>query len=135
MVDMMVNYVAVIAGTVISMVVGFLWYGPLFGKQWMRMMGMKKEDIKPEEGNKAMLMMVLPALITAYVMAVFVKSLAATDAVSGAMVGFWAWLGFVATVGASSVLFEKKPTNMYLLNQGHYLVVFAILGALFAIWV
>jgi len=34
-----VNYLAVFIATIASFVFGWLWYGPLFGKAWMRMMG------------------------------------------------------------------------------------------------
>ena len=33
-----VNYLAVLAAAIASMVIGFLWYGPLFGKQYMALM-------------------------------------------------------------------------------------------------
>ncbi|MBI3341870.1 DUF1761 domain-containing protein, partial [Candidatus Curtissbacteria bacterium] len=37
--EFQINYMAVVAAAVVNMVLGFLWYGPLFGKPWMKMMG------------------------------------------------------------------------------------------------
>mgnify|MGYP001090013640 CR=1 FL=1 len=34
-----VNWIAVVLGGVFSMILGFLWYGPLFGKLWLRTIG------------------------------------------------------------------------------------------------
>ena len=34
-----VNYLAVLACGVVAMILGFLWYGPLFGKKWSQLMG------------------------------------------------------------------------------------------------
>lgn len=34
-----VNYLAILVAAVLSMVLGFLWYGPLFGKEWTKLMG------------------------------------------------------------------------------------------------
>src|SRR5216117_550063 len=33
------NWVAIIVATVAAMVIGFLWYGPVFGKSWMTLSG------------------------------------------------------------------------------------------------
>jgi len=40
------NYLAIIAAAIASMLIGWLWYGPLFGKQWMKLAGLKKSDMK-----------------------------------------------------------------------------------------
>ncbi|OGE76003.1 MAG: hypothetical protein A3C85_00515 [Candidatus Doudnabacteria bacterium RIFCSPHIGHO2_02_FULL_48_21] len=40
-----INYLAVIAGAVSNMVIGFLWYGTLFGKQWMALSGINPQNI------------------------------------------------------------------------------------------
>ena len=34
-----VNLLAVLAAGIVPMVVGALWYGPLFGKRWLELMG------------------------------------------------------------------------------------------------
>ena len=34
-----INYIAVVVAAVASMAVGFIWYGVLFRKQWMSLMG------------------------------------------------------------------------------------------------
>jgi hypothetical protein len=36
---MHINYLAVLACAIVAMPVGFLWFGPLFGKPWARHMG------------------------------------------------------------------------------------------------
>ena len=37
---MEVNWIAVIAAAVSAFVMGGLWYGPLFGKKWMALVGL-----------------------------------------------------------------------------------------------
>lgn len=34
-----VNVIAIIGAAVVSVIVGSLWYGPVFGKQWIAEMG------------------------------------------------------------------------------------------------
>ena len=42
--DIQVNYVAILACGISAMVIGSIWYGPLFGKTWMQLTGKKMED-------------------------------------------------------------------------------------------
>ena len=107
-----VNWVAVIAAGIASMVVGFVWYGPLFGKMWMKMSG-KKEMEDKSQMPKTYAIMFIASLVTAYVLTVLGGSL---------QTAFWVWLGFQATLLLHSVLFEGKSWNFYFLNAGHQLV-------------
>lgn len=46
-----INVWAVIAATLSTFLVGWLWYGPLFGTSWMRAAGLTEEQLK--RGNMA----------------------------------------------------------------------------------
>lgn len=132
-----VNLVAVVVAAVASMVLGFLWFGPLFGKPWMKRMGFTQKDVDRQK-RKGMattyFMGFIGALVTSYVLAHFVFYTGSVDAVSGAVTGFWIWLGFVATVLLGMVLWEGKPLALYFLNAGYYLVNLAVMGAILAAW-
>ncbi len=39
-----VNYVAVVVAALANMVIGYVWFGPLFGKMYMRLQGMTQEQ-------------------------------------------------------------------------------------------
>ena len=43
---MKTNFLAILAAAVVPMIIGFLWYGPLFKKAWMREANMTEEKIK-----------------------------------------------------------------------------------------
>jgi TRAP-type C4-dicarboxylate transport system permease small subunit len=49
-----VNYLAILVCGLVSMVLGSLWYGPLFGKPWMAMIGIKKPDVMTPAIKKMM---------------------------------------------------------------------------------
>jgi hypothetical protein len=74
------------------------------------------------------------SLVTAFVLDQFVRWTGATTAAAGATIGFWAWLGFVATVTAASVLYERRPTALYLLNNGYQLASLLVMGAILGAW-
>ena len=43
-----INWLSVIVGTFVSMFLGFLWYGPLFGNTWLRLIGKSAEEIEAD---------------------------------------------------------------------------------------
>lgn len=125
------NYIELIVAGVASMVVGFVWYGPLFGKMWMKESGVTqaKIDAGKKEMPKTYGMMFVGSLITAYVLSVFIGLAGAADYMSAATVAFWAWLGFVATVMLGSVLFEGRSWNYFGINAGYNLVNMVVMSA------
>lgn len=132
-----INYLAVLLGAVINMVIGFVWYGPLFGKKWMKLVGFTDADMRraKEKGmGKTYLLGFLSGLVMTWVLAMFVGWLDLQTAAEGARLGLMVWFGFLATTFLSGVLWENKPKHLYLINVGYYLVSLAALGALLAVW-
>ncbi len=126
-----INYIELLAAGVGAMVVGYLWYGPLFGKAWMKESGVTqaKVDAGKKEMPKTYGMMFMGSLVTAYVLSVFMGLAGAFDYMSAATVAFWAWLGFVATVMLGSVLFEGRSWNYLGINAGYNLVNMVVMSA------
>ena len=132
-----INFWAVLVAAIIQMAIGALWYSPvLFAKPWMRALG--KSDADMEEMRKGAgagyAGSMIGALIAAYILAHFVAYAQGFtsdySAWAGVIGGFWAWLGFVATTGLTSVLFEKRAWTLYFINIGYYLASFVAMGAL-----
>lgn len=137
---MEINYIAVVVCAVLSMVLGYVWYGPLFGKKWMEI---TKMDRKTEEERKEM-MKDTPKLYAAqflislgqvYVLAHFIK--AWSDA-SGVETALWLFAGFVLpTVAAASMwTADSKEVRWarFLIQGGYYLVLFAVFGYILGTW-
>jgi hypothetical protein len=136
MAGMMINYWAVLGAAVASFVIGMLWYGPLFGKQWMKLSGittasMKKMKMTPA---RAMTLGFAATLITAYVLSNFVNVLGIMTWASAAQFAFWAWLGLVAPVQLGAYLWEGKPFKLFVLNTAHNLVVLIVMSGIVAVW-
>jgi hypothetical protein len=135
-----INYLAVIVSAVAAMVLGSLWYGPLFGKPWMAMMGITKESIaqgKKQDMAKSYGFMALGSLVMAYVFAhtfVFATNYTQTFGVAGGLTNaVWTWLGFIAPVTMGTVLWEGKPWKLWMLNSGYYLASLAVMGVIFGL--
>lgn len=136
-----INYFAVIAATAASMALGFAWYGPLFGKQWMALTGMTPDKIAAAKGKgmgKMYALAMLGSLVMSYVLAhalVFASAyLNVSGVAAGLQVGFWNWLGFIAPVTLGSVLWEGKSWKLWKLNSGYYLLSLLAMGVILAIW-
>lgn len=135
-----INYLAIIICGVAAMVIGFMWYGPLFGKEWMKLVGMtqkKMADAKDEMGMTYGLSFV-SALIMAYALAHFIWFTApgAVTPLIGIKTAIWAWVGFVATYGLTRHLYsvDKKPWTLYLIDTGYYLATLLVMGIILAVW-
>jgi hypothetical protein len=131
-----INYAAVIAAAFAQMVLGFLWYGPVFGKVWASLVGIDMASMKPKPA--AMAAMVLSALVMSFVLAhalIFASAyLHASGLSAGLSAGFWNWLGFIAPVTLGPVLWEGKPIRLWYINAGYYLVSLLVMGAILALW-
>lgn len=138
MLDISVNFVGVLIAALAQMAVGFLWYGPLFGKMWMRLSGMGADMMKsPEMKAKAQrgyMVSFLGSLVMAYVLAHFVIYFDVVNWSGAWQLSFWLWLGMIATTQLSPVLWNDKPFKLYLLDALHYLVGIYVMIGVLASW-
>jgi hypothetical protein len=134
------NWLAVIVAAISTMVVGFIWYSPiLFAKPWMREMGYDPNDkARVQEMQKsagpAYFGSFLASLVSAFVLALFFHWLEVQSLNTGLMVAFHVWLGFVATVQLTGVLFMKQSYKLFTINTGYQLVCYMVMGAILAVW-
>jgi hypothetical protein len=134
-----INLLMVLIVTVITFLIGWLWYSPLlFGNAWVKAMNLSKSDIKKakEKGmGKTILVGFIAELVMIYVLAFFVAGLGAATFMAGLKIGFMIWLGFIATIMIGGMLWEGKSFELYAINVLHRLVTIIIAGGLLAIWV
>ncbi len=135
-----VNYFAVFGAAILSMVIGYIWYGPLLGKAWIKEIGMTKEKMESAKSSmgKSYGMMFIGSLIMAYVLqhalvfsAAYLKM---TGIPAGIMTGFFNWIGFIAPVTLGSVLWEGKSWKLWIINNGYYIVTLLAMSTLLSIW-
>ena len=134
------NLLAVLVAAISTMVVGFLWYSPiLFAKPWMREMGYDPDDkAKTKEMQKsagpAYLGSFIASLVSAFILALFFHWLHVKSLNLGLLVAFHVWLGFVATVQLSGVLFMKQSLKLFAMNTGYQLACYLSMGAILTVW-
>ncbi len=122
------------------MVVGYVWYGPLFGKKWLEIIGATALD---KEGREKMQKEAMPlygiqfvlSLLQLYILAHFIKGWTEVSGVENAL---WLWLGFVVPTLAGGAMWNNNPNriklSMFLIQAGYQLVMFVIYGYALGVW-
>jgi len=133
-----INWLAVIAASLVGFAIGFVWYGPLFGKPWMASLGITPD--KTQQGNMAKIfgLSFVFQLIMSFCLAMFFygdpTAAAAITAGSGAFYGFLTGIGWVATAMAVNALYEQKSWVYMVINGGFWTVVFTLMGLILGAW-
>jgi hypothetical protein len=132
-----INYLSIFVAAIASFVIGFLWYGLLFGKSWRMLNKISEKQIK-EANERSMAKQLIISLGTSFVMvfilSIFINLNLPVTAMSGVLVGFLIWLGFLSTTMLDSVLWDGKPFKLYLLNVGQKLFSLIVAGAILGAW-
>ena len=130
--DVMINWLAVGAASLVGFVLGFLWYGPLFGKAWMAEVGMTEEDAKKGNMAKIFGLSFVFQFIMAYCLAMFFGN--EVDAQMGAFYGFLTGFAWVALAIGVNALYEQKSFKYIFINGGFWAIVFTLMGLIIGAW-
>ena len=123
-----------------SFVFGFLWFGPIFGEKWAKLMGFP-DDFKPETSEllKSMSLNIFGAFLTSYVITHSIQSwmpsawnLEGTEATHmyGMMAGFFIFLGYILPMLLSQLAWEGKGMPLFLINFFYHLISLQIVAAI-----
>ncbi|MDQ5890370.1 MAG: hypothetical protein QG604_244 [Candidatus Dependentiae bacterium] len=124
-----ISLIALIAGIAAHMIIGMLWYSPLlFGNLWMSLNKIKAGSYKMHAGHIAG--SVITGATTTIVLGHILKGLSVTTCLAALEHSLLLWLGFIATEQFGSVLWEKKPLELYFIKVAHVAVTLAAVGCL-----
>ena len=128
-----INWLAVIVAAVVKFAIGAVWFTALFGKRWRALQGVPEGAVdgrpchrddradhrRPDHGLR-------PGPLLGHY--------GATDLWDGVLIGFMAWLGFVATIMVGQIFYEKKKPELIAIGAGYQLVGIVVMGAILAVW-
>ena len=126
------NWLAIILATVSAFVIGGAWYSPaLFGKQWQRLIGLSDEELKRGSPAKIFGGAFVLTLFAAFNLAMFIGPESPQSTFGFAvMAGFLTGFGWVAMAYGVTYLFERRPTAVWLINAGYWVVALTVMGAI-----
>jgi fatty acid desaturase len=129
-----INYWAVLVAAFSAFFIGWIWYGPLFGKLWMKLNGFSKEDMHKNALPMPVIMGVnyVATALAALAIAMFIGPEANIG--FGVFAGLMIAVFWIATSRLNDVLYERKPMALFWINVGYNVVIYSIMGAILGAW-
>lgn len=137
---MEINYLAILVCGVLAMVLGALWYGPMFGKKWMEIVGVTDMSM---EARKEMQKGAWKLYLTNFVLVVFqvwvlAYYIAGWAEASPLTNSLWIWAGFVMPTIAATAMWNNDSAKIswsrFLIQSGYQLVMFVIFSFVLGYW-
>jgi hypothetical protein len=133
-----INLWSILVASVVAFVISSIWYSPiLFGKEWMTLTGISDDDVQAAKSKGVMKFYVLQFIFTILnfcVLGFAMSAIGTSTGSDGAFLGLLAWVGFVLPIGASNIMWEKKPFKLVLINTISMLLTFVVGGAIIGAW-
>ena len=149
------SIVAILLATVTSIVIGMLWYGPLFGKMWMQLVDKKREELEAKPTDY--LFNIVSALLTSIVLSMLFAYTATSSAfhslaqafsetesasiLSGEwsiwmiaiLVPVFSWIAFSLPVSINRMVWEGGRRKLIALNAAHQFVTLVFMSIVIAL--
>jgi hypothetical protein len=126
------NWLAILVAPLAGFVIGSIWYGPLFGKAWMRASGVTKEHAGSRDIAKTFGGVFVLNLIASASLAMFIGPTGTWQ--YGLIAGLLTGLTFISVALGVTYLFESRPFSLFAINAGYQTVLFAAMGAILGAW-
>ena len=131
-----INHLAVIACVVLSFVLGFIWYDPLFGETWMALVGL---DLAIVEANPpsagAWITNILSSLAPIYVLSWLFTKLDIRSGLRGAGIGLLIAFSFNFLSRMTSDMFAQAPYELVWMTGGFDKFYLTISGVIRGVWI
>ncbi len=130
-----INWLAVLVSVIPSMAIGFIWYSPsVFYKQWLAGIGKSWENRPMSPMPMLFVFTILASLVEAVALALVLKAMGWSAALSGALGGFLLWLGFVAPTNLVNKLYAGHGWKVWMIEAGDHLLYLLVAGGIIGAW-
>lgn len=141
-----INWLAIIVAGLIPSIMGAIFYGPLFEKQWLSSLGKTKEEMIPKNMAVTYGLALLMAMLLSMSMKMTIE-IVHKDVVDGVIAltsfhtfkhgafhGLMMCISFIVPVIVSLSLFQKNSGKNILLNVLFWCLTMAIMGGILDAW-
>ncbi len=142
-----INYLFVAVAAIVPSILGAIYYGPLFEKQWLSSLGKTKEEMVPSNMGLTYGLALVMAFIVAFFLKLNIELTHKEVSEAGEMVfgsfhtfkhgalhGVMTACVLVVPVLVSSSLFQKMSGKNIILNAIFWILCFAIMGGILDQW-
>lgn len=133
-----INLLAVGVSAIVSMVIGSIWYGPLFGKVYMKAVGMEQwSEVEREQMKKKMavtyIVQFVASILTFFVLGWLIGALDERTVAGGLKIALIVWAGFVVPLKLGDAIWGGKMV-LFWLGSGNMLLTVLAAGAVIGAW-
>ena len=123
-----VNWIGVVLAAVVSYLIGWVWFDPLFGAAWLAEMKMTEEQMAAA-GAMPMILGFVNTLVTCVGLGLLVPRLEGT-LMGGLKTGVLAAIFFAGTTSAMNYIYGGDSQKLVMIDFGYMLVMYAVAGAI-----
>lgn len=131
---MRTNYAAIVVSAVVYWLLGALWYGFLFGKQYVDLERLTDEQLKSASPVLPYIITFFLNLLIAFVLAQICIWRNANTAAKGASLGILLWIGFIGPTTYTTYMYELRPKSLFAINEFYSLVGLFLMGLIIGAW-
>lgn len=130
--EIVINWWAILICGVVAMILGSIWYGPMFGKLWMKIIGAPEmdEQKKKEMQKKAMPLYLVQFILVLFQVWVLAYYIAGWEEAPGVVNALWIWAGFVMPTVAAGAMWTNVPRKLawaqFFIQAGYQLLCFVV---------
>lgn len=133
--ELKMNYLAVLVSVIWMFVLGFLWYGPLFGEPWMGMVGLDMSTIEANPpGASLWVSNVIGSALPIIMLAWLFTRMQVTSAITGMVLGALMGLIFFLSPTIVNGMFAQQPYELAWITGGFQTVGWAGSGMILGAW-
>ena len=130
-----INHAAVWVGVVVLFVLGFTWYGPLFGEQWMEFVGLTMADAENMDGALGIwISNVVSSVASMYLLAWLFSKIGINTGFKGALLGLEIAFIFIFLTIMVNNMFAHAPYGLAWIIGGFSMFGFTINGFILGAW-
>ena len=130
-----INHLAVLVCVILLHVIGFLWYGPLFGESWMSMVGVDPGSAQSSAGQAGLwITNFVATLAPVYLLAWLFTKLGVTSGLRGAGLAFVITFCMHHLPVMSGNMFAAEHYALAWITGGFSLVGMSISGFILGAW-
>jgi hypothetical protein len=130
-----VNYLAVLIAAFANYIFAYIWYAVIFSKLWSNLTGIT--EMKPNPVK--IILVFIGALVMSFVLyheIVFGDAYTNITGIRGGlMVGVFNWIGFIAPLTLTGVVYEKRSWKLWLLDNMFWFISLLIMGTIESFWI
>jgi hypothetical protein len=126
------NWLAILVCPLAGLVLGAIWYGPLFSKAFLRLTGITEAQARAQNKAKTFGGFFVLNLIAAASLAMFIGPTGTWQ--FGLIAGLLTGLTFISVALGVTYLFESRPFSLFAINAGYQTLLFAAMGAILGAW-